>query len=174
VSARVRHVSIVAVATVLTMGCGYALVGRNTFLPDRIRIIVVSPFENRTTRPEIEQRVTEEVARELAKRGRYEVVTERAGAHALLEGAVADFRTHPVQFNAQGRATRVETVVTIQATLRDLSNEEVLWSQSGLLFREQYEVPPTESSYFDQETLALDEIARGAASALVNSVLEGF
>ena len=137
-------------------------------------MIGIAPFENRTTRPEIEQRVTEEVAREFAKRGRYRVVTERSGADAWLEGAIADFRTSPVQFNLQGRATRVETVVTLQATLRDSSNEQILWNQSGLLFREQYDVPESESDFFDRETLALDEIAKGAAGALVTSILEGF
>ena len=159
---------------VVCSGCGYALVGRNTFLPERIKVIVVTPFENRTARPQIEQRITEEVARELSKRGRYKIVTEKTDADALLEGAVVDFRTNPVQFNAQGRATRVETVVTIQATLRDLQGDAILWSQSGLLFREQYDVPANETSYFDQENQALDEIAQGAASALVTSVLEGF
>ena len=59
----------------------------------------------------------------------------------------------------------------------------MLWSQAALLFRAQYDVQDsgtdvafgtTSSQYFDQETLALDDIARGAASALVNSLLEGF
>lgn len=172
---RSRSATLVVLAAILgCAGCGYALVGRNNFLPDRIRIIAVSPFENRTARPQIEQRVTEEVAKELSKRGRYRIVADKTGADALLDGSVIDFRTNPVQFNAQGRATRVETVVSVQATLRDLSNDTVLWSQTGLLFREQYDVPETETNYFDRETLALDEIARGAAGALVTSVLEGF
>jgi len=59
-------------------------------------------------------------------------------------------------------------------TLRDLPDERVLWNQSGLLFREQYDVPEAESDFFDRETLALDEIAKGAAGALVTSILEGF
>lgn len=164
-------------------GCGYRLAGQNTYLPERIRVVAVLPFENRTTRPEVEQRVTEEVSREFSKRRRYRVVTAREGADAVLEGAVTGFRTNPVQFNSQGRATRVETTVTLDATLRDLSNDEVLWSQAGLLFRSQYDVqdqgtvlPSAETSaqFFDQETLALDDIARGASSALVNSILEGF
>lgn len=155
-------------------GCGYKLAGSNTFLPPSIRVIALSPFDNRTNRPEIEQRVTEEVARELSKRGRYQVVTNVAGAQALLEGAIADFRTNPVQFNAAGRATRVETVVTLEATLRDVGSGAILWSQNGLLFREQYDVPETEAAFFDRETLALDEIAKGAAGALVSSILEGF
>ena len=87
-----------------------------------------------------------------------------------------------MQFNAQGRATRVETVVTVEATFRDRANDQVLWSQSDLLFRSQYDVQDTATSpvtggtsqFFDQETLALDDIARGAAGLLVNSILEGF
>ncbi len=162
--------------------CGYRLVGQNTFLPPQIRVVAVLPFQNRTTRPEIEQRVTEQVSREFSKRRQYRVVTAREGADAVLEGAVTGFRTNPVQFNAQGRATRVETVVTIDATLRDLSNDQVLWSQAGLLFRAQYDVQDTStgpvaggtSQFFDQETLALDDLARGASGLLVNSILEGF
>ena len=69
---------------------------------------------------------------------------------------------------------RVETAVRLQATLRDLRTGATLWSQSGLVFREQYDVPETEAAFFDQETLALDEIARGASGALVSSIFEGF
>jgi outer membrane lipopolysaccharide assembly protein LptE/RlpB len=151
-------------------GCGYRLSGMNTFLPERIHVIMIAPFENRTQRPEIEQRVTEQVARELAKRGRYRVVSDRKGADALLEGAITEYRSTPVQLDAQGRATRLETVVTLQATLRDLQSEAVLWSQSGLVFREQYDV----QAEVLEENLALDQIAEGAAEALVNSMFEGF
>lgn len=158
------------------LACGYYLQGKGGggVLPEHVKIIALVTFENQTQRPEIEQRVTEETARQLANRGQYRVVTERQGADALLEGAVIGFRSDPVQFNAGGRATRVETVVSIQATLRDLSNDEILWSQSGLLFREQWDMPQTDVGFFDQETLALNDIARGAASTLVSSMLEGF
>ncbi len=155
-------------------GCGYALVGRSTYLPQHIRVIYLIPFENRTQRPEIEQRVTEAVAQEFARRARYRIVTQPEAADAILEGAITGFRTDPVQFNPEGRATRVETVVSLRATLRDRQTDQILWSQDGLLFREQWEIPETESEFFDQETLALGRIAEGAASTLVNSILEGF
>jgi TolB-like protein len=165
-------------------GCGYKLAGTNTFLPERIRSIGVAPFENRTRRPEIDQRLTEQVTREFAKRGGYAIVSDPAAADAWLEGAVAEFRTQPVQFNEAGRATRLETVVRVEATLRDVATGEILWSQKTLTFREQYEVSEEETGvsaggaadepFFDRETLALDQIARGAAGALVTSILEGF
>jgi TolB-like protein len=170
-----RHRAITATLAVLllTSGCGYRLAGTNSFLPERIRIIAVLPFENRTTRTEIDQRVTEEVTRELSRRGRYRVVVRREGADALLQGAVTTYRTVPVQFNPDGRASRVEAVVTLQATLRDLSDDTVLWSQDGLIFREQF-VVPAGGEFFDDESVAIEDIARGAAGALITSILEGF
>ena len=157
----------------LPPSCGYHLSGAVTSLPENIKVIAVLPFENRTNRPEIEQRVTEEVAEELTRRGRYRVVTDRASADAVLEGAVTSYRTSPVQFTSSGRATRVEAVVTLQATLRATLKDEVLWSQSGLIFKEQYEVPEA-GLLFDQESVALDDIAKGAAGVLITSILEGF
>jgi hypothetical protein len=133
----------------------------------------VQPFVNRTQRPEIEQRVTEEVASEFSKRGRYRVVTDVSGADAVLEGAITAYRTFPVQFGDDARATRVEAVVTLQATLRERATDAVLWSQSGLTFREQYDVSEA-TVFLDVESVALDEIARGAAGALVTAMLEGF
>ncbi len=169
---RVRTASLLVAGAALG-GCGYGLVGRTSLLPDHVRAVVVVPFENRTTRPEIEQRVTEEVAREITKRGRYHVVTGTTAADAMLEGAISDYRTIPVQFSAAGLATRIEAVVTLRATLRDLKTDGILWSQDGLVFREQFEVQEGEE-FFDQEGLALESIARGAAGALVTSILEGF
>ena len=63
--------------------------------------------------------------------------------------------------------------MSIQASLREVASDEILWSQSGLIFREQFDVPET-GEFFDQETLALDEIARGAAGVVVTSIFEGF
>ncbi len=176
---RARSLAAILLA-LASFDCGYRLAGQNLFLPERIRVVAILPFANRTTRPEIEQRVSEEVSREFSKRQHYRIVATRDGADAVLEGAVTGFQTNPVNFGDEGRATRVETTVTLEATLRDLSNDEILWSQSGLLFRAQYEVqdqagaPGAEAGFFDQETLALDDVAHGAASLLVNSILEGF
>jgi TolB-like protein len=153
--------------------CGYHLSGAVTSLPDNIKSIAVLPFENRTNRPEIEQRITEEVADELTRRSRYRVVTDRASADAVLEGAVISYRTSPVQFTSAGRATRVEAFVTLQATLRETLKDEVLWSQSGLIFKEQYDLPES-GAFIDQESIALDDIAKGAAGVLITSILEGF
>lgn len=153
-------------------GCGYKLQGTGTVLPEHIKTIAVQPFDNTTQRPQIEQRVTEEVAREFSKRKMYSVVADPVTADAVIEGTVSSFRTSPVEFNQAGRATREEAVITIRATMRDNSNDEVLWSQSALVFRTQYEVP-AEGAFIDLQEVALDDLAVGAAGALVTSILEG-
>jgi outer membrane lipopolysaccharide assembly protein LptE/RlpB len=164
--------ALLSIAGVLT-GCGYALVGKGTVLPKYVESVAINSFENRTTRPEIEQRVTEEVAREFSQRGRYRIVSDPQAADVVLDGAIQTWHTRPIQFSSAGRATRVETVISIQATLRETSTDEVLWSQSRLIFREQYDIAES-GEFFDEETLAMDDIARGAAGALVTSILEGF
>jgi TolB-like protein len=162
-------------ATLGSLACGYKLLGVGSgVIPRDVHSIVVLPFENRTNRPEIEQRVTEQLASLLARRSGYSVVTDRSAADAVLEGAVVAYHTTPVQFTSEGRANRVEVIVTLQAILRKTADDSVLWSQSGLIFKEQYDLPPETSQFFDQESVAQDEIARGAAGAVVTSILEGF
>jgi len=173
---RRARISFAALLALSAAACGYGLVGgagARSFLPDNIRAIMVEPFINRTARPEIEQRVTEEIAQEFSKRGRYRVVSEASAADAILEGAITSYRTSPVQFSADARATRVEAIVVLQATLRERTTDDVLWSQSGLTFREQFDV--SEGTFvLDRESEALDQIAQGAAGALVTAMLEGF
>lgn len=154
-------------------GCGYRLAGTVSDLPSHIERIAVTTFENRTTRPEIEQRVTEEVTRVLNTRGRYRTVAQIDDANAVLEGAVTSYRAVPVQFTGSGRATRVEAVITVQATMRDVIDDTVLWSQSGLIFKEQFDVPES-GVFIDESGEALDELARGVAEVLVTSIFEGF
>lgn len=157
-------------------GCGYRLAGTSSVLPDHVKIIAVVSFANQTDRPEVEQRVTEAVARELSRRGRYQVVTDPGKADAVLEGTVTSYRTIPVEFTTEGREARTEATLTIQATLRETASDEILWSQSGLIFKEQFDV--TEESrnegFIYLESLALDALARGVAGVLATSMFEGF
>ena len=169
-----RRVAAALAVALAACACGYRLSGTGTFLPKGVNKIAVSAFENKSARSEIDVRTTEAVAREMSRRGGFKVVPDKAQADALLEGAITEFRTTPVQFNAQGRATRLETTVVLRASLRDLKSGAILWSQSSLVFRDQYDVQQSDVNYFDLETFALDDLAKGAAQTLVNSITEGF
>src|ERR1700730_12023372 len=63
-------------------GCGYALAGRGSFLPDYIHTIGVPAFLNRTTVFNLETLVMQKVRSEFIDRGTFTILPASAGAHA--------------------------------------------------------------------------------------------
>lgn len=155
-------------------GCGYALVGHSNFLDPAIRTIEVPAFVNRTTRVELEQRVTQAVSEEFVSRGRLRLVNDRKEAHVVLRGSIDSFNIFPIAFD-QGRATRYQISITAAIELLDHRNEDkVLWKNDQYRFTESYDVNLGTTNAFDQETRAIQEIAVRFAEGLVTNLLEGF
>lgn len=156
-------------------GCGYALVGRGNFLDPKIKTIEVPAFVNRTTRVELEQRVTQAVADEMVARGRLKLVSTPADADAILRGSIDSFGIFPIAFNQQGRATQYQISITAKIELLDHRNEDkVLWKNDQYRFVENYQVNIESTDAFDQETRAIVDIAQRFAETLVTNLLEGF
>ncbi|MGH9456693.1 MAG: LPS assembly lipoprotein LptE [Thermoanaerobaculia bacterium] len=170
-----RRLAVLALA-LLTAACGYALVGRANFLPPEIQTIQVPAFVNRTTRVELEQRVTQAVAEEMVSRGRLRLVSVASDADAILRGVIQSFGISPVSFDAEGRATRYQTIVTAAIELVDHreGKDTVLWKNDQYIFREAYDIDPGAADAFDQETRAIQQIAERFAESVVASLLEGF
>lgn len=170
---RVALVALSLVAGVLA-GCGYALVGRGTNVPEDVREVYLSPFENRTQRQQVDQFVTEAIAEELVTRRRFDMVGDRAAADADLSGAVVGFGLTPITFDDQGRATSYEISITAQVLFRRVPGDEVLWRAENYLFRETYEVDLGEGGFLDLEEQALRDAAERFAETMVSDLLEGF
>jgi len=154
--------------------CGYALVGHSNFLDPSIRTIEVPAFVNRTTRVELEQRVTQAVAEEFVSRGGLRLVNTSTEADVILRGSIDTFNIFPIAFE-QGRATRYQITITANIELVDHRNEDkVLWKNDQYRFTENYEVNLGTTDAFDQETRAIQEIAVRFAEGLVTNLLEGF
>lgn len=161
--------------TLLLTSCGYALVGKGNFLDPKIRTIAVPAFVNKTTRVELEQRVTQAVAEEFVSRGRLKLVTNPKEADAILRGSIDSFGIFPIASNPQGRATQYQISITAGIELVDHRNDDkVIWKNNQYRFTENYQVDVTTSDAFDQETRAIAEIAVRFAETLVTNLLEGF
>jgi Rare lipoprotein B family. len=160
----------------LLTGCGYALVGKaNNLLPPTVKTIQVPAFINKTTRVELEQRVTQSVADEFVSRGRLRLVSVPSEADVILRGSIDSFAIYPVAFNQQGRATQYQISITANIVLVDhRADDKVLWKNDQYRFTENYQVNVESSDAFDQETRAIREIAVRFAETLVSSLLEGF
>ena len=96
-----------------------------------------------TQRVGLEQRLSGEIARELASRGRFKVQATADGADAVLTGAVVGFNLFPVAFDSQGRATDYQVQITTRASLKTLPEEKVLWENPAFTFRDNYQFNAT-------------------------------
>jgi outer membrane lipopolysaccharide assembly protein LptE/RlpB len=161
---------------VVATSCGYALVGNaNNLLGPSVHTIQVPAFVNKTTRVELEQRVTQAVAAEFVSRGRLKLVNTAPAADVILRGSIDSFGIFPVAFNAQGRATQYQISITAKIELLDhKADDKVLWKNDQYRFAENYQVNTDSTDAFDQETRAINEIAVRFAESLVTNLLEGF
>lgn len=160
-------------------GCGYSLVGRATNIPEDIKQVYVSSFENRTTRSQVEQLLTRAIIDELVTRQRFEVLTTPGTGQAEIQGAVIGYGATPVGFDPDGRANEYEISFIAQVIFQRIPTDpeaapEVLWRNDRYQFRQPYEVPPGAEDYFDQEDQAIEEVAQRFAETMVSDLLEGF
>lgn len=166
---------ILLLLALLQLHCGYSLVGRGNFLPPDHHTIQVTPFVNRTTRVELEQRVTQAVAEELVSRGGLRLVNSPNEADLLLRGSIDTFSINPVALNERGLATQYQVTVTAKIELLDhRAQDKVLWKNDAYVFNENYAVDVQAANAFDQETRAIREIAERFSRSLVTNLLEGF
>ena len=170
----IRRNLLLALLTLTTLRCGYALVGRGNMLDPSIKSVHIPTLQNRTTRSEIEQRLTQSIGEEMVSRGRMRLVSEEKGADAVLRGSINSFNLTPVSF-VQGRATQYQISITATIELIDRREEEkVIWKNDQYRFVESYEISPGAVDAFDQEDRAIREIAVRFAQSLVSTLLEGF
>src|SRR5205085_2140746 len=105
----------------------------------------------------------------------YRVLPENSvDADAVLRGTLVSTSTSPLTYDAQtGRASTVLVTVNIKIELVDRSGA-VVYENPSYIFREQYQVSREISSFFEEESPALDRLARDFARTVVSNILEGF
>jgi hypothetical protein len=160
-------------------GCGYALAGRGSFLPDYIRTIGVPTFTNRTTVFNLETMLTQKVRAEFIGRGKYKILPENTGVDALLTGEVTAVNIQPASFNPQQLASRYAITMTAKIELRDIRENKVLWENPSVMFRQEYDATTGRSAvdpaaFFQQDTNALERMSTEFARTIVSAILEAF
>ena len=170
-------VAAAALAVVLALaGCGYALVGSSSNLPESLRTLYIAPFVNQTGRAELDQRLAEQVTQEWVRRARFQLVPDAERADAVMSGTVVAAVVAPVRFDDEGRATEYQLSVSADVQLVDRTGAKpvTLWRDQRFTRSVSYEVDVSAANYFDREVEAIDRLARDFARGLVVAILEGF
>lgn len=159
----------------LCTACGYHTAGHNVSLPSNVQTIAIPAFVNQTQTYKIEQRLTAAVVREMVTRTHYHILNDPSdSADATLRGTVISTSTSPLTYDSQnGRASSALVVVTARVTLTDRQGK-ILYENPSYLFREEYQVSQELSSFFEEDSPALERLSREFARTLVSNVLEGF
>ncbi len=180
VSAGLTLVSAFTLVLTLTFtACGYHTSAHNVILPSEVRTLAIPAFLNQTQTYKVEQTLTKAVVREFTTRTKYHIVfaarkDEGADADATLRGTVLSATTAPATYDSKsGRASTELVTVKMHITLTDRQGK-VLFENPEYTFREEYQVSGQLSSFFEEESPALDRLARSFARSLVSNVLEGF
>jgi hypothetical protein len=156
-------------------GCGYRIAGRANALPPELHTIAVPAFVNKTQRYRIEQRMTESVIHEFLARTKYRIVSDPAGADAVLHGEITGLESSAVVFDpATGRATTMLVQVHMRVWMEESATKKVLFRNDKYLFRQEYQISTDVRSFFDEQDPALDRMSRDFASHVVADILENF
>lgn len=146
------------------LGCAspYGFAGGG--LPAHVKTIAVTPFENETAAPELQQELHEVLRRELRSRlGVRDAAESRADA--IVRGTIRAYDVDvPVAYSAdrtQSVTARRKLQITIDIEIVDQTNGRVLWQRAGLR---------GEGDYAER---AEPEGRRVAINKLVNDIVEG-
>lgn len=159
----------------VTAACSYHTARHSVQLPENVKTISIPAFVNQTQTYRIEQTLTAAVVHEFTTRTHYHVANETTeAADATLSGTVLSTYTAPLTYDSQtGRAASVLVTVNVKVALTDRQGK-VLYQNPSYVFREQYEVSRAITSFFEEDSPALERLSRDFARTLVSDVLEGF
>ena len=156
-------------------GCSYHTATRGGSQIPNVNTLAVPAFANQTTTYKVEQTLTSAVVKELLKRTNYKLVyRDDSSADATLHGTITSASAFPQTYDPQtSRASSMVVAVSMKITLvaRD---GRVLYDNPNYSFRDQYQISREISSFFNEESPALDRLARDFARTLVSDMLEGF
>lgn len=160
---------------ILLFVCGFAEcykpVTKNQ-LPARIRTVAVPAFQNSALRYKIGTRFTEAVINELVHRGRgLRVQGDREGADAVIEGVIKSFTFSGVLLDDKGRARIFEVTIAAAVTVRDQTQNRVLYDNQNFVFRGEYEFANDPRNFFNEEDSAVQRISRNFAESIVSTLI---
>jgi len=141
-------------------------------LPSRIRTVAVPAFQNNALRFKIESRFTGAVIDELVHRGRgLRVQGDREGADAVIEGVIKSFTFSGVLLDDKGRARIFEVTIVAAVTVRDQTENRVLYDNQNFVFRGEYEFANDPRNFFSEEDPAVLRMARSFSESIVSTLI---
>jgi outer membrane lipopolysaccharide assembly protein LptE/RlpB len=163
------RVLVLSLLVVVLSGCGYRLASRKGDVGNG-QTIAVPTFNNITYTYRIEQRMTESVRRELARRTHYKVTSADTG-DVVLRGEVLSYSTSPTVFDPSGRAAQYALGLTMKVSITESATGKVLFENGSMSFRETFQLSQNAGDFVPEDPAAVDRMASSFASAVVAALV---
>ncbi len=163
-------------------GCGYHQVGAAAHVPGGVQSIAVPMFATRVQAFRTEVAFTQAVVRELNTSTRYRVLTAVKGnaetavpaADATLKGTILTEAITPLTYDSSSGQTS-SYLVSITASVQLFGRDgRLLYRNDAFPWREQYQSTQDLSGFVQEDSAAVQRMARDFAQALVSDMLESF
>lgn len=166
---------LLAAAVLLALsGCGYHVPGAgDPWVGEGGRTLYVELFANRTVEPYLDSVVTEEMAVQLSRSRLVELSEDRGMADLVLAGAITEFDSRAVAYDADDRISEYVAVMTVRASLVRRGDGVVLW-QDELRRSETYPAAVDKNLRQEGESLAARVVAKRLAEDLMARLLTAF
>ncbi|ADV81511.1 LPS assembly lipoprotein LptE [Terriglobus saanensis] len=165
--------SLLGLGLVLLTGCGYHTAGSATHIPAGISVLAIPTFKNRTHAYHTEVAFTSAVIHEMNTRTKYRIINSAtAPSDATLEGTILTESVAPLTYDSSSGATSSYLITLTAKVVLTSSTGRVLYQNSKFSFRQQYQSTQDLSAFVQEDTPAVDRMARDFAQTLVSDILE--
>ena len=164
-----RKLALSALMFAALTGCGYRLAARKGDVGGG-QTIAVPTFVNTTLAYRLEQRMSEAVRKELARRTHYKVTSGETG-DLVLRGEVLSYTTAPTVFDLSGRAAQYALGLSMKVSVTERATGKILFENGSLTLRETFQLSQNPGEFVPEDPAAVDRLAASFASAVVASLV---
>ena len=170
-----RLAAALSVLALGAFGCGYKTGGHAATLPASVHTVAIPAFINQSKTYRVDQVLTAAVVREFVSRTHYRILNQESpDADATLRGTVVSTQLTPVAYDSvTGRAASAIIVVNMKISLVD-RHGKALFQNPSYSFHEQYQISREITSFFEEESPAVERLSQDFARTLVSNILEAF
>lgn len=154
--------------------CGYHAVGSSAHLPASVRTLAVPIFTTRAQAFHTEFAFTQAVIRELNTRTKYQIVNGNGDADATLRGTIVSQSASPLTYDSTSGQTSSYLITVTARVILTARDGHILYENDALPFREQYQSTQDTTSFIQEDSPAVQRVARDFAKSVVAALLESY
>ena len=159
----------------LLSGCGYHAAGSATHIPANVHTLSVPVFSTHAQAFHTEMAFTQAVTRELNTRTRYRVTNQAdTDADATLTGTILAQTAAPLTYDSTSGQTSSYLLTVTAKVVLTARDGRILYENDAVSFRSQYQSTQDLNGFIQEDSAAVQRLARGFAQAAVSDMLESF